>query len=50
MAFLRLIRSLSESKSATPAMVLAKTLESHGDWREDVRKCLVFQDYPKAIP
>ena len=27
-----------------------ETLESHGDWREDVRKCLIFQGYPKAIP
>ena len=24
--------------------------ESKGDWREDVRRCLIFQGYPKSIP
>jgi len=27
-----------------------ETPESHGDWREDVRRCLIFQGYPKTIP
>jgi hypothetical protein len=38
------------NKERVPGDGYDETLESHVDWREDVRKCIIFQGFPTSIP
>ncbi len=37
------------SQERNPGEGYEETTASEGDWREDVRKCLRFRGYPKAV-